>query len=103
MSEPWVRQTLTAELLSDAHLGSGSGGSGIDALVAQIAVLSKYPYEHIAKLAEHRLNVGEQLETAISAYNQSVRTLETPVLPTAPASAICERAVTPRSFARSNR
>jgi hypothetical protein len=35
MSENWVRQTLTAELLSDAHLGSGSGGGGIDALVAR--------------------------------------------------------------------
>jgi hypothetical protein len=35
MSEKWVRQTLTAELLSDAHLGSGSGGGGIDALVAR--------------------------------------------------------------------
>lgn len=31
----WVRQMLTAELLSDAHLGSGSGGGGIDALVAR--------------------------------------------------------------------
>ncbi|MCK9538296.1 RAMP superfamily CRISPR-associated protein [Dokdonella sp.] len=35
MSEKWVRQTLTAELISDAHLGSGSGGGGIDALVAR--------------------------------------------------------------------
>ncbi len=35
MSEKWVRQRLTAELLSDAHLGSGSGGGGIDALVAR--------------------------------------------------------------------
>lgn len=35
MSETWVRQTLTAELLSDAHLGSGSGGGGVDALVAR--------------------------------------------------------------------
>lgn len=35
MSEKWVRQTLTAEVLSDAHIGSGSGGSGIDALVAR--------------------------------------------------------------------
>jgi len=35
MSERWVRQTLTAEFLSDAHLGSGSGGGGIDALVAR--------------------------------------------------------------------
>lgn len=35
MSEQWVRQTLTAEFVSDAHLGSGSGGGGIDALVAR--------------------------------------------------------------------
>ena len=31
----WVRLALTAELLSDAHLGSGSGGGGINALVAR--------------------------------------------------------------------
>jgi CRISPR/Cas system CSM-associated protein Csm3 (group 7 of RAMP superfamily) len=35
MSEKWVRRTLTAELLSDAHIGSGSGGTGIDALLAR--------------------------------------------------------------------
>jgi hypothetical protein len=35
MSEPWVRKALSAEFLSDAHLGSGSGGGGIDALVAR--------------------------------------------------------------------
>lgn len=35
MAERWVRRTLTAELLSDAHPGSGSGGGGIDALVAR--------------------------------------------------------------------
>ena len=35
MSEKWIRRTLTAEFLSDAHLGSGSGGGGIDALVAR--------------------------------------------------------------------
>jgi len=35
MPELWSRYTLTAELLSDAHLGSGSGGGGIDALVAR--------------------------------------------------------------------
>ncbi len=35
MSEKWVRQVLTAELLSDAHLGSGSGSGGIDSLVAR--------------------------------------------------------------------
>ncbi|HXH13720.1 MAG TPA: RAMP superfamily CRISPR-associated protein [Alphaproteobacteria bacterium] len=34
MANSWVRCTLTAELLSDAHPGSGSGGGGIDALVA---------------------------------------------------------------------
>lgn len=31
----WVRRTLTAEFISDAHPGSGSGGGGIDALVAR--------------------------------------------------------------------
>lgn len=31
----WVRLQLVAELLSDAHPGSGSGGGGIDALVAR--------------------------------------------------------------------
>lgn len=35
MGERWIRRTLTAELLSDAHLGTGSGGGGIDALVAR--------------------------------------------------------------------
>ncbi len=34
-SDAWPRYTLTAELLSDAHLGSGSGGGGVDALVAR--------------------------------------------------------------------
>jgi len=35
MAERWARYSLTAELLSDAHLGSGSGGVGIDALVVR--------------------------------------------------------------------
>jgi hypothetical protein len=35
LAERWARCRLTAELLSDAHLGSGSGGGGIDALVAR--------------------------------------------------------------------
>lgn len=35
MSERWIRCRLVAELLSDAHFGSGSGGSGIDALLAR--------------------------------------------------------------------
>jgi hypothetical protein len=34
-SKKWVRYTLTAKFLSDAHLGSGSGGGGIDALIAR--------------------------------------------------------------------
>jgi hypothetical protein len=33
--EDWVRLDLTATLLEDAHLGSGAGGAGIDALVAR--------------------------------------------------------------------
>nr|BAL52503.1 CRISPR system related protein, RAMP superfamily [uncultured Bacteroidetes bacterium] len=35
MAKPWVRCKITAELLADAHFGTGSGGSGIDALVAR--------------------------------------------------------------------
>ncbi|MEQ9406517.1 MAG: hypothetical protein RIK87_02280 [Fuerstiella sp.] len=35
MSDKWVRCKLTAQFLSDAHLGSGSGGGGIDALIAR--------------------------------------------------------------------
>ncbi len=35
MSDGWVRRRITAELLDDAHPGSGSGGGGIDALVAR--------------------------------------------------------------------
>jgi hypothetical protein len=31
----WTRHTIEAELLSDAHFGTGSGGGGIDALVAR--------------------------------------------------------------------
>lgn len=34
-STKWLRQKITAEFLSDAHLGSGSGGGGIDALIAR--------------------------------------------------------------------
>lgn len=35
MAEVWMRCTLTAELLADAHFGTGSGGGGIDALLAR--------------------------------------------------------------------
>lgn len=31
----WIRMKLSAELLEDAHLGSGSGGAGIDALLSR--------------------------------------------------------------------
>src|SRR4051812_23980360 len=31
----WVRRSISAELLEDAHPGSGAGGAGIDALVAR--------------------------------------------------------------------
>jgi hypothetical protein len=35
MRGKWQRHKLTAEFLSDAHLGSGTGGGGIDALIAR--------------------------------------------------------------------
>lgn len=35
MAEGWIRLQITAELLSDAHFGTGSGGDGVDALVAR--------------------------------------------------------------------
>ena len=34
-SENWIRYKLTADLIEDTHPGSGSGGVGIDALVAR--------------------------------------------------------------------
>ncbi len=35
MPEAWVRYEIRAELLADAHFGTGSGGGGIDALLAR--------------------------------------------------------------------
>ncbi|PDW00277.1 RAMP superfamily CRISPR-associated protein [Candidatus Viridilinea mediisalina] len=35
MAEEWIRCNITAELLADAHFGTGSGGGGIDALLAR--------------------------------------------------------------------
>ncbi len=35
MANSWVRCKLTAELLSDTHPGSGSGGDGVDSLIAR--------------------------------------------------------------------
>lgn len=35
MADCWIRRRLTAELLSDARFGSGSGGEGIDEMIAR--------------------------------------------------------------------
>lgn len=35
MTKKWVRYKITAKFLSDAHLGSGSGGGGIDSFIAR--------------------------------------------------------------------
>jgi DNA recombination protein RmuC len=50
---------------------------------AEVAALGKDLYERIAKLAEHWANLGDKLDKAVAAYNQSVGTLETRVLPAA--------------------
>jgi hypothetical protein len=64
--EPWIRQTLTAELLSDAHLGSGSGGAGIDALVARDRhdrpVIWASHIEGVLRDAARRLGGDQQAE-----------------------------------------
>ncbi len=66
MSEQWVRQTLTAEFLSDAHLGSGSGGGGIDALVARDRhdrpVIWASHVEGVLRDAARRLRGDEEAE-----------------------------------------
>lgn len=66
MPEQWVRQTLTAELLSDAHLGSGSGGGGIDALVARDRhdrpVIWASHVEGVLRDAARRLRGDEEAE-----------------------------------------
>lgn len=49
----------------------------------QVAALGKELYERIATLAEHWRNVGDRLDKAVAAYNQSVGTLERRVLPSA--------------------
>ncbi len=35
MTEAWIRCKITAELLADAHFGTGSGGGGVDSLLAR--------------------------------------------------------------------
>jgi len=50
---------------------------------AEVAALGKDLYERIATLAEHWSNVGDKLDKAVDAYNKSVGTLESRVLPAA--------------------
>lgn len=65
MAEPWIRCALIAELLSDAHLGSGSGGGGIDALVARDRhdrpVVWASHVEGLLRDAAHRLRLGKSV------------------------------------------
>lgn len=49
----------------------------------EVAALGKELYDRIAMLAKHWTKVGERLDGAVSAYNQSVGTLEARVLPAA--------------------
>lgn len=49
----------------------------------EVALLGKDLYDRISKLAEHWTRVGERLGNAVDAYNKSVGTLETRVLPAA--------------------
>lgn len=49
----------------------------------EVALLGKDLYDRIGKLAEHWARVGERLDNAVDAYNKSVGTLETRVLPAA--------------------
>lgn len=50
---------------------------------AEVAALGKDLHERIGKLAEHWSRLGERLDQAMEAYNQSVGTLESRVLPAA--------------------
>jgi DNA recombination protein RmuC len=50
---------------------------------AEVAALGKELYERIATLAKHWSDVGDNLDKAVDAYNKSVGTLESRVLPTA--------------------
>ncbi|MHB1557275.1 MAG: RAMP superfamily CRISPR-associated protein [Isosphaeraceae bacterium] len=67
MSRNWVRYTLTAELLSDAHLGSGSGAVGIDALIARDRddrpVIWASHVEGVLRDAARRLRGDEEAES----------------------------------------
>ena len=50
---------------------------------AEVAALGKELYDRISKLAGHWSSVGQRLNQAVEAYNQSVGSLESRVLPTA--------------------
>lgn len=49
----------------------------------EVAALGRELYNRIGKLAEHWARVGERLDNAVEAYNKSVGTLESRVLPAA--------------------
>lgn len=67
MSENWIRRKLIAEFLSDARLGSGSGGGGIDALIARDRkdrpVIWASHIEGVLRDAARRLRGDEEAET----------------------------------------
>lgn len=50
---------------------------------AEVAALGRELYERIGVLAEHWGKVGQRLDQAVAAYNRSVASLETRVLPSA--------------------
>lgn len=62
--DAWVRLRLDCELLSDAHPGSGSGGGGVDALVARDRhgrpVIWASHVEGVLRDAARRLSGAEQ-------------------------------------------
>ncbi len=63
-NDGWIRMILTAELLTDAHPGSGTGGEGIDALVARdrrdLPVIWASHVEGVLRDAARRLR-GQQV------------------------------------------
>lgn len=67
MSSNWGRYKLTAEFLSDAHLGSGSGGGGIDAFIARDRhnrpVIWASHVEGVLRDAARRLHGDKEAET----------------------------------------
>jgi hypothetical protein len=64
MPEEWVRKSITAAFLSDAHLGSGSGGGGIDALFTRDRhgrpVIWASHIEGVLRDAARRLGLNEE-------------------------------------------